>query len=104
MGGSVSEFLINLETEYADPQDTLEADRRAQIGRDTDPFPSIPAALLSHEHIEAYVKQTAMVHPFYPGREVWEALDVYEDMSFGWGRNHIRQHVYAMVIRDRVGA
>jgi hypothetical protein len=25
---------------------------------------------------------------------VWERLDRLEDTSFGWGQNHIRQHIY----------
>jgi deoxycytidine triphosphate deaminase len=67
MGGSVSEFLINLETNYAETPE--EADRRAEISRNIDPFPVIPAALLSSEHIKAYAKQTSMIHPFCERRD-----------------------------------
>ena len=31
---------------------------------DFDPFPDIPRALLSSEHIKMYVRETAMIHPF----------------------------------------
>src|SRR5262249_44729546 len=45
-----------------------EADRRSARYRgkdkDLDPFPRIPPALLSSEHIKAYVRQTGMIHPF----------------------------------------
>jgi deoxycytidine triphosphate deaminase len=67
MGVFVSEFQINLESDYAD--NPIEADRRAAICRDTDPFPQIPAALLSSEHIKAYAKQTSMIHPVHEQRD-----------------------------------
>lgn len=41
-----------------------EAERRAGKYRHKDPFAKIDKALLSSEHIKAYVKQTGMVHPF----------------------------------------
>ena len=50
-----------------------QADTRAKEAKDDDPFPHIPAALLSSEHIQAYVRQTAMVHPFWPNSGVLKA-------------------------------
>ncbi len=54
------------ETIYADTE--KEAEKRSAKYRgadiDRDPFPEIPAALLSSEHIKAYVRETAMIHPF----------------------------------------
>jgi deoxycytidine triphosphate deaminase len=50
------------ETEYADSPE--EAELRSVRYRDVDPFPDIPRALLSSEHIKAYVRQTGMIHPF----------------------------------------
>ena len=54
------------EPAYADS--IQEAERRSARYRgrdiDLDPFPDIPPALLSSEHIKAYVRQTGMVHPF----------------------------------------
>ncbi len=41
-----------------------EAERRSKKYRDVDPFPDIPRALLSSEHIKAYVRETGMIHPF----------------------------------------
>jgi deoxycytidine triphosphate deaminase len=63
----VSEFLITLETDYA--QTDAEAVCRAKRFWDLDPFPDIPPALLSSEHIKAYTKQTSMIHPFYEQRD-----------------------------------
>lgn len=51
-------------TKYAD--DDEEAAKRAQLFQDDDPFPEIPPTLLSSEHIQAYVRQTGMLWPFYP--------------------------------------
>lgn len=51
-----------------DENDTDEAIKRALYFREVDPFPGLPPALLSAEHISDYVQVTAMVHPFYPTR------------------------------------
>jgi hypothetical protein len=51
------------------PNDTRgvqEAKNRAKFFSTVDPFPDIPAALLSSEHISDYVQVTALLHPFYP--------------------------------------
>jgi deoxycytidine triphosphate deaminase len=45
--------------------DIAEAKRRADFFRTVDPFPELPPALLSSEHILDYVRVTAMIHPFY---------------------------------------
>lgn len=50
------------ETEYASSYE--EADRRSKKYRNIDPFPLIPRALLSSEHIQAYVRETGMIYPF----------------------------------------
>ena len=54
------------ETSFADTAD--EADRRSRKYRtenvDQDPFPDIPPALLSSEHIKAYVRETGMIFAF----------------------------------------
>lgn len=54
------------ETEYAGTEN--EAERRSAkyraAGVDLDPFPRIPPALLSSEHIKKYVRQTGMIFPF----------------------------------------
>jgi deoxycytidine triphosphate deaminase len=47
----------------------VEAQRRADEFREHDPFPEIPAALLSSEHIADYVQATGMLWPFYPDKE-----------------------------------
>lgn len=49
--------------------DDAEADRRAEEWRHRDPFKQIAPALLSAEHIEAYVRQTGMLHPIDLNRE-----------------------------------
>jgi deoxycytidine triphosphate deaminase len=60
------------ETAYAHSAE--EADRRSRKYRrknvDLDPFPDIPPALLSSEHIKAYVRETGLIFPFRddPGR------------------------------------
>lgn len=41
-----------------------EAERRSQKYREVDPFPDIHRALLSSEHIKAYVRETGMIYPF----------------------------------------
>jgi deoxycytidine triphosphate deaminase/uncharacterized small protein (DUF1192 family) len=43
-----------------------EALERSKAHRTVDPFPELPAALLSSEHIQAYVRQTGMLYPFFP--------------------------------------
>lgn len=54
------------ETVYAATKD--EAETRSKKYRrpdvDLDPFPDIPPALLSSEHIKAYVRETGMIYPF----------------------------------------
>jgi deoxycytidine triphosphate deaminase len=57
-----SDELPAAETRYATSQE--EAERRSQKYRDLDPFPDIPRALLSSEHIKAYVRETGMIFPF----------------------------------------
>ncbi|MCK1619143.1 hypothetical protein IVA96_21640 [Bradyrhizobium sp. 159] len=54
------------ETEYALTDDVAEIRSARYQGDklDIDPFPDIPPALLSSEHIKAYVRQTGMIHPF----------------------------------------
>jgi deoxycytidine triphosphate deaminase len=51
---------------YADSD--KEAAARANAFRSTDPFPTIPPALLSSEHISDYVRVTGLLHPFFPQR------------------------------------
>jgi deoxycytidine triphosphate deaminase len=53
--------------EFATSED--EAITRAERFKRFDPFPEIPAALLSAAEIEDYVRITAMLCPFYPVRE-----------------------------------
>jgi len=48
------------------PEGAAEADRRSAFFRDVDPFPNLPPALLSSEHIADYVRVTGMLHPFFP--------------------------------------
>jgi deoxycytidine triphosphate deaminase len=55
------------QSKYADSLD--EARTRSQKYRKLDPFPHIPRALLSSEHIKAYVRETGMIHPFDHGTE-----------------------------------
>lgn len=55
--------LIHYKDYAESPQ---EARRRSEAHRSEDPFPELPAALLSSEHIQAYVRQTGMLHPFFP--------------------------------------
>ncbi len=53
---------FSLFSEYASDDEGVK-ERIARF-RSVDPYPEIPAALLSSEHIKAYVRQTAMVHKF----------------------------------------
>jgi hypothetical protein len=46
-----------------------EAERRSEKYRNKDPFPNIPPALLSSEHVKAYVREIGMIHPFNPADE-----------------------------------
>jgi len=55
------------QSKYADSLD--EARARSEIYRKVDPFPNIPRALLSSEHIKAYVRETGMIYPFNDGKE-----------------------------------
>jgi deoxycytidine triphosphate deaminase len=43
-----------------------EAKSRAEFFKKVDPFPGLPAALLSSEHVSDYVRVTGLLHPFYP--------------------------------------
>ena len=54
---------------YQLTNDHAEAERRSKEWRDDDPFPGIPSALLSKEHIRDYVRVTGMLCPFYPDEE-----------------------------------
>jgi deoxycytidine triphosphate deaminase len=55
------------ESEYA--RSLPEAKARSEKYRDRDPFPNIPRALLSSEHIKAYVREIGMIHPFHDGKD-----------------------------------
>lgn len=57
------------EVDFADTEDVAETRSARYRGKevDIDPFPSIPRALLSSEHVKAYVRQTGMIHPFAEG-------------------------------------
>jgi len=50
--------------QYADSLE--EAKKRAEQYRDSDPYPEIPCALLSSEHIQLYVGATGMLWRFHP--------------------------------------
>jgi deoxycytidine triphosphate deaminase len=54
------------ETHYAGSPEEAELRSSWYRGKDhdADPFPNIPPALLSSEHIKDYVRQTGMIHPF----------------------------------------
>lgn len=43
-----------------------EAERKSNIYKNIDPFPSIVPSLLNSSDIFKYVEKTAMIHPFYP--------------------------------------
>jgi deoxycytidine triphosphate deaminase len=43
-----------------------EAKSRAEFFKTLDPFPDLPPALLSSEHVSDYVRVTGLIHPFYP--------------------------------------
>src|SRR6266404_1726221 len=60
--------LSPAQTDYANSPE--EAELRSQKYRDVDPFPDIPRALLSSEHIKAYVRETGMIYPFEHKREL----------------------------------
>ncbi|WP_143271766.1 dCTP deaminase domain-containing protein [Bradyrhizobium mercantei] len=57
------------EVEFAGTEDVAETRSARYRAKDVDidPFPSIPRALLSSEHVKAYVRQTGMIHPFAEG-------------------------------------
>jgi hypothetical protein len=42
-----------------------EAKSRAEWFKELDPFPDLPAALLSSEQVSDYVRVTGLIHPFY---------------------------------------
>ena len=46
-----------------------EARNRAFFFKELDPFPDLPAALLSSEHISDYVRVTGLIHPFDPSED-----------------------------------
>jgi deoxycytidine triphosphate deaminase len=46
-----------------------EAKSRADFFKELDPFPDLPAALLSSEHVSDYVRVTGLIHPFYPTKD-----------------------------------
>ncbi len=67
MGSSEAESPNGLFSTYVSADDRVGADDRARNARDRDPYLNIiPPALLSSEHIQNYVMQTAMLHPFHP--------------------------------------
>jgi deoxycytidine triphosphate deaminase len=68
------------EAKYANCPD--EAERRSGKYRAADPFPDIPRALLSSEHIKAYVRETGMIHPFDDGPGALKAAS-YEVRAWG---------------------
>ena len=43
-----------------------EAESRAKHFSKLDPFPDVPPALLSSEHVSDYARVTGLIHPFYP--------------------------------------
>jgi hypothetical protein len=54
---------------YAMTSEEAESRSEKYRGADVDPFPEIPPALLSSEHIKAYVRETGMIYPFRDDRE-----------------------------------
>lgn len=46
-----------------------EALRRYKSHKSSDPFPEIPAALLSSAHIQAYIAETGMIFPYSPAED-----------------------------------
>ena len=58
----IHEHLLDIEPAHSDE----EAEARAALFKQVDPFPDIPAALLSAGDIEDYARVTAMLFPFYP--------------------------------------
>jgi deoxycytidine triphosphate deaminase len=52
--------------DFAANDDVDEAKSRAEFFKTLDPFPDLPAALLSSEHVSDYVRVTGLIHPFYP--------------------------------------
>ncbi|WGS19235.1 MULTISPECIES: hypothetical protein [unclassified Bradyrhizobium] len=57
------------EVDFADSEAVAETRSARYLvgGKDIDPFPDIPRALLSSEDVKAYVRQTGMIHPFAEG-------------------------------------
>ena len=55
----------NVDQDYATNEDAVV--ERAARWLDKDPYPKIPRALLTAEHIKAYVKATGMIYPFHEG-------------------------------------
>lgn len=54
---------------YVANDDEKAADKRWTAYKDVDPFPDMDPGLLSSEHIQDYVRHTAMLHPFEPKSE-----------------------------------
>lgn len=63
-----------------------DAEKRWHEFRSVDPFPDIPKALLSKEHIKQYVQATAMLYPFYKDDENRLKVASYE----AWPKTFIR--------------
>jgi len=55
--------------DYPSPTSPEEAESRATYFRTIDPFPDIPRALLSSEHVMDYIRVTGMLHPVDFSRE-----------------------------------
>lgn len=47
------------------PTNREDAQARWNLCSDDDPFPSVPATILSSEHVKAYAKNATLMHPFY---------------------------------------
>ncbi|VIO69087.1 Deoxycytidine triphosphate deaminase [Bradyrhizobium ivorense] len=60
-------FMAEVEFADTEPVAEIRAARYRKKDVDIDPFPDIPPALLSSEHVKAYVRQTGMIHPFSEG-------------------------------------
>ena len=64
--------------DYQFTNDDREAETRATDWRDDDPFPDVPRALLSQDHIRDYVRVTGMLCPFYATNEKRSKAASYE--------------------------
>ena len=85
----IEEPMQNPETELEFVTCEEEAKNRASKFKRFDPFPDVPAALLSSAEIEDYVRVTAMLFPFHPNTDALKpaSYEIRPGHKFVWWKN-----------------